>query len=130
VDLTPASVSSYQVYSPEEIIRYPLPDAEIAALVQKAKVSKLQLACKAEDILYKVDSIMGEMRTNSVVVTVEESLENNCKRLSNLEEDVKACSKQYYGWLDKYEDEMDYSLYFQVYYKFSKMEDDHKVYNK
>ena len=81
VDLTPASVSSYQVYSPEEIIRYPLPDAEIAALVQKAKVSKLQLACEAEDILYKVDSIMGEMRTNPVVDSVEESLENNHKRL-------------------------------------------------
>jgi hypothetical protein len=129
----PASVTSYQVCSQPQCFHYcrcPLPDAEIAALVQKAKVSKLQLACEAEDILYKVDRIMGEMRTNPVIVTVEESLENNCKRLSKLEDDVKACSKQYCGWLDKYEDEMDYPLYFQVYHKFSKMEDDYDVYNK
>jgi hypothetical protein len=74
----------------------------------------MQMASEAEDNLYKVDSIMGEMRTNPVVDTVDESLENNRKRLSNLEGDVKACSKQY-GWLDKCEDEMDYPLYFQVY---------------
>ena len=125
-ELAPASVSSYQVCSQPQCFHYcrcPLPDAEIAALVQKAKVSKLQLACEGEDILYKVDRIMGEMRTNPVVVTVEESLENNCKRLSKLEDDVKACSKQYYGWLDKaWAEELDEPLYFQVYQKFSKME--------
>ena len=45
------------------------------------------------------------MRINPVADIGEESLENDCKRLD----------KQHYRWLDKCEDEMDYSLYFQVY---------------
>ena len=42
-------------------------------------------------------------------------------------EDVEACFKQYYHWLDKYEDKMDYALYFQVYFKTQELEE---VYNK
>jgi hypothetical protein len=69
-------------------IRYPLLEAEFSTTVQKAKVSKLQMASDAEDILDKVDSIMGEMRTNPVADIEEEFLENNLERLDSLMNDL------------------------------------------
>jgi hypothetical protein len=123
--LPPASVSSHQVDIQCFHLNPPSETAVSHPEVQEAKVSKMQMASEVEDIVREVDSIMGKMIINPVDDIVDLFM-----RLCNLEEDVKACSKQYYGWLDKYEDEIDYSLYFQVYHKFSKMEDDYEVYNK
>ena len=122
--LSPASISSHQVdIQSFHSITYPPPEAAVSKPeAQEAKVSKLQMASEAEDILDKVDSIMGEMRTNPVADIEEELLENNLMRLDTLMNDVRACLKQFIGWNRRYKEEEDATLKLQVDVEVSKME--------
>ena len=74
--LPPASVSSHQVDIQCFHFNPPSEAAVSQPEVQETKVSKLKMATEAEDILDKVDHIMGEMRTNPVADIKEEFLKN------------------------------------------------------
>ena len=111
-DLTPASVSSHQVnIQCLHSIRYPPPEAAVSQPeVQEAKVSKLKMASELEDILNKVDNVMGKMIINPVDDNVDMFM-----RLSNVKDDALAYKLHHMTWVYRYEDEMHESLYFQVY---------------
>ena len=110
--LSPASVSSHQVdIQSFHSIRYPPPEAAVSQPeVQEAKVSKLKMASELEDILNKVDNVMGKMIINPVDDNVDMFM-----RLSNVKDDALACTMHHARWVYEYEDEMHESLYFQVY---------------
>jgi hypothetical protein len=112
--LSPASVSSHQVdIQSFHSIRYPPLEAAVSRPeVQEAKVSKLQMASEVEveDILDKVDNVMGKMIINPVDDIVDMFM-----RLRNVKDDALDCTGHHAIWVYKYEDEMHESLYFQVY---------------
>ena len=120
-DLTPASVSSHQVnIQCLHSIRYPPPEAAVSQPeVQEAKVSKLKMASELEDILNKVDNVMGKMIINPVDDIVDMFM-----RLSNVEDEAMVCKFSF----NRMKDETDATLKQKVNGKISKMEDDLKAY--
>ena len=122
-DVTPASVSTHQVDIQCFHFNPPSEAAVSQPEVQEAKVSKLKMATEAEDILDKVDNIMGKM-----IINPTDDLVDIFLRLSNVEDDEMACKLHHWSFEQMHKDEIDATMKLQMDGKISKMKADLEAY--
>ena len=115
-DLTPASVSSRQVYIKcVHSIRYPTPEAAVSEPeVKEAMARKLQMTSEAEYVLLRVDCLMDRLELVPVSDIPDVVLEDSLIRLEGMAKDAQACLQLFMTWKETYKTEMDANLKQQV----------------